>query len=348
MLKLTTAEEQALVQANGLIKFAAEHYEVTESVVTTIATAQQAAQNDQWTPEIAAKFWTAYNSLCEAIKPVTLDSILSNESPAKQPTRFWRSATPPSKRSARLYLVLMILSLVLSVWIQFVISNATTLATDMQNMMAENDKAEAQISREINAIRVPLGSKDFSKDTLTPEEYQKVSAIQDKLEQIWVNEDKAATKFKLFRFLTSFGAIEWNWNYGTYMKDTSIAEFDKSIFQMLENRRYFSGRLELGLLITNVMNSLLPLLLGFVGASAYVTRLISDQIKGWTFSSTSPVRHLVRVFLGALAGVIVGFGWLGSAPSASPLALAFIAGYAIEPVFSTIDSISEKFRQHSA
>jgi uncharacterized membrane protein len=87
------------------------------------------------------------------------------------------------------------------------------------------------------------------------------------------------------------------------------------------------------------------LFLGIVGASTYVTRLISDQIEQTTFSSTSPVRHLVRVALGALAGVIVGFGWLASGISASPQALAFIAGYAVEPVFATFDSIAEKFRE---
>ena len=88
----------------------------------------------------------------------------------------------------------------------------------------------------------------------------------------------------------------------------------------------------------------MPVLLGILGAAAYVTRLISDQIKETTFSSTSPIRHRVRVALGALAGVVVGFGWIGSSISSSTLALAFVAGYAVEPVFATVDGIAEKFR----
>ena len=49
--------------------------------------------------------------------------------------------------------------------------------------------------------------------------------------------------------------------------------------------------------------------------------------------------------LGALAGTIVGFGWVGAEISASPLARAFIADYDIEPVFATFDGIAEKFRK---
>jgi hypothetical protein len=94
---------------------------------------------------------------------------------------------------------------------------------------------------------------------------------------------------------------------------------------------------------TIINSSLLPLILGVMGACAYVTRLVSEQIKETTFSSTSPIRHLVGIALGALVGVVVGLGWIGSGISASPLALAFIGGYAVEPVFAAFDGIAEKF-----
>ena len=89
--------------------------------------------------------------------------------------------------------------------------------------------------------------------------------------------------------------------------------------------------------------SILPIVLGVMGACAYVIRLISDQIKDSSFSTTAPTRHLVRVALGGLAGVVIGFGGVASAGSLSPSALAFIAGYAVEPVFPTFDSIAAKF-----
>ena len=91
-------------------------------------------------------------------------------------------------------------------------------------------------------------------------------------------------------------------------------------------------------------NGFVPILLGALGAATYVVRLISEEIRGTTFSRTSPIRHVMRIALGALAGVIIGFGGIVTGSGLSSAALAFIAGYAVEPVFSTLDGIAEKFR----
>jgi hypothetical protein len=50
------------------------------------------------------------------------------------------------------------------------------------------------------------------------------------------------------------------------------------------------------------------------------------------------------IVLGGLPGVVNGYGGVANAVGLSPAALAFIAGYAVEPVFSTLDGIAAKFR----
>jgi hypothetical protein len=56
----------------------------------------------------------------------------------------------------------------------------------------------------------------------------------------------------------------------------------------------------------------------------------------------------MRVMLGALMGVVIGlFSGLSGQLSLSPLALAFLAGYGVEAVFSMFDGMIEKFRQPS-
>jgi hypothetical protein len=92
-------------------------------------------------------------------------------------------------------------------------------------------------------------------------------------------------------------------------------------------------------------NALVPLLLGAVGAATYVVRLTSEQIKDSTFASSSPIRHVVRIALGSLVGLVVGLGVFNNELNLSSAALAFVAGYAIEPVFATFDGIAEKFRR---
>lgn len=54
---------------------------------------------------------------------------------------------------------------------------------------------------------------------------------------------------------------------------------------------------------------------------------------------------LVRVALGALAGVAIGLGGFAPENGLSAAALAFLAGYAVEPVFATLDAFAAKFRQ---
>jgi hypothetical protein len=73
-------------------------------------------------------------------------------------------------------------------------------------------------------------------------------------------------------------------------------------------RRSVTAAQQLVYVLNSLYTALVPLLLGAIGACTYVLRLMSQQIADTTFSSTSPIRHFVRVALGALAGVAIGLG----------------------------------------
>ncbi len=90
---------------------------------------------------------------------------------------------------------------------------------------------------------------------------------------------------------------------------------------------------------------LLPLLYGILGAGTSVLRFLSTQIEMVTYSDEAGIKHLLRISLGALAGIMVGWfsfllpsestNFLGSV---SPLAIAFLVGYNIELFFSLMDA----------
>jgi hypothetical protein len=91
----------------------------------------------------------------------------------------------------------------------------------------------------------------------------------------------------------------------------------------------------------------LPMLLGLLGAYAYVLRTISREIRERCFSEHSALHHVVRLSLGALAGVAVGWflkpeqiGLLSSVPA---WVMAFVAGYGIELLFAFLDRIVAAF-----
>ncbi len=95
----------------------------------------------------------------------------------------------------------------------------------------------------------------------------------------------------------------------------------------------------------------LPLLYGLLGASMFVMRSLAADIRDYTFSHERRVIYRLRLVMGALAGLVVG--WLlvqndsggggisaGSlAKNLAPLALALLAGYSVELVFALMDKI---------
>jgi len=103
---------------------------------------------------------------------------------------------------------------------------------------------------------------------------------------------------------------------------------------------------------------ILPLFYGILGAGTFVLRTLSKEMEDETFSEEKRTQHLLRVSLGALAGILVGwFSFLipGETTtfvgSISPLAIAFLVGYNIELFFSLMDralfSITDRLQRPS-
>jgi hypothetical protein len=104
----------------------------------------------------------------------------------------------------------------------------------------------------------------------------------------------------------------------------------------------------------------LPILYGWLGSCVYVLRALAAEIRGRSYSSiTADITNRLRMYLGILAGFIVGWffkpefqsldgngGGGGSIlmfQDLSPFALAFLAGYSVELVFFTMDRLVATF-----
>ncbi|MDQ6975667.1 MAG: hypothetical protein Q9M22_03780 [Mariprofundaceae bacterium] len=99
---------------------------------------------------------------------------------------------------------------------------------------------------------------------------------------------------------------------------------------------------------------ILPLLYGMLGAFAYVLRHISFSIRNRTYTHQTLSDYLLRVTMGCISGFVIA--WFIVSPAAendgqttnmmvslSPFAIAFIAGYSIELLFSLMDKIISPF-----
>jgi hypothetical protein len=105
---------------------------------------------------------------------------------------------------------------------------------------------------------------------------------------------------------------------------------------------------KLDMLLVFLSGYLLPMLYGLLGACAFVLRKLSDEIDKLTFANDARVRYSLRLNIGLLAGLAVG--WFikpgnGDATlvSLSPLALAFVAGYGSDLFFVALDKIVQAF-----
>jgi hypothetical protein len=107
-----------------------------------------------------------------------------------------------------------------------------------------------------------------------------------------------------------------------------------------------------------VMNGyLMPLLMGFLGSTAYVLRLYLTSMRDRLLNPYFVRSAKVRIALGTLSGLAIGFflspgGTAAKSPAElatvvtlSTPALAFLAGYAVEVLFKFIDLIAEQVFQ---
>ena len=107
------------------------------------------------------------------------------------------------------------------------------------------------------------------------------------------------------------------------------------------------ARLSARFVLDILQSYILPLLYGLLGASAYVLRTMSIEIEKMKYSGESNRSYVLRLALGTLAGLIVGW-FIFLLPgqtflaSISPFAVAFLVGYNIELIFSLMDNLITK------
>ena len=115
-----------------------------------------------------------------------------------------------------------------------------------------------------------------------------------------------------------------------------------------------SSRAVAGQVIDVMQKWLLPLLYGALGAMVFVVRTLSVQSRDRLFRREALVSLVLRVFLGMISGLAIGWFWNQSATgpttagaltatTLSPFALAFVAGYGVELFFALLDKIVSTF-----
>ncbi len=105
---------------------------------------------------------------------------------------------------------------------------------------------------------------------------------------------------------------------------------------------------EARLIVANLGTYLIAMVMGLLGALTYILRTLSQQLRDHTYVPVSASLSVVRICLGAIAGV---FGSLlvpvseTGLKSLPPLFIPFVFGYGIEILFSLLDKVVRSFTQ---
>jgi hypothetical protein len=356
-MQISPSEAEALKSAVVLIKYAAESPKsLPETIVVPIANAREAQETGQWSPDIAGKFWAAYSSLCDFLKPVTLETIAASATTYRRRWIFfgpkWETTLP--QRTACIFMSLLIGLLVVSVLFGFINSSSTQFDSDIQALLVQGDLTAAEVSKSLTSIKNDLdGIAGPTEDSLnisledrripTPVQ-DKIFALRQQLQKLYYVADQLNNRTNGIHSITTFSPLK-GYEKGDLSRIPILAHGFNNVRDYYATRRGVYEISQNVFLLQGFYAAIVPMLLGAIGACTHVMRTISCQIRSVTFSRASPIRHLVRVILGALAGVAIGVWGITTENSGlSAAALSFAAGYAIEPVFSTLDSIANKFK----
>jgi hypothetical protein len=365
-MKLQANEEKALNDASLLIKYAAESPKtLPENIMMPIALAWKAREDNAWSPDVSSRFWIAYSALCDLLKPVTLETISASEPTKSRRWLFFGDLVEVTlaQKTARRYRILLFLLLTTAVIFGFLTTATTKMSEDIKDSIVRGDTAAMEAAVTITTIKSELdkmtppvdNSLQLSLDDsrIGADTKSKITSLREKLQDTYHAMDVMNQRVKDIGTILQFFIREGKTIPG-YDKGGNLSRLPTLEDGYNNIRDYYLTRRAVSassmseqsvFIVNSLYGALVPLLFGAIGACTYVLRLISDQIRETTFSATSPVRHSVRVFLGALAGFAVGLGGIATSAGLTAAALAFVSGYAVEPVFATMDGIAEKFRR---
>jgi hypothetical protein len=295
-------------------------------------------------PDAAANLVAAMTRLTHALSPVTAFSLAacSNGKEVELTVKVYRRVA--------VFLALLIIPISLVTFVTTSISEATL-----------KDITDA------NALAVKLTDQESSPKTQTQQDAQgKPDRLPREVNVIRDLQTLAGTTRAV-----DARARQLNWFVANIVDDPFVADrknpeamrqkFDlpaglPNLSQALTDRisnfqlvRQFaqSARESISTVYGAIAVGILPVLYALLGAVAYLLRSYQQQLKERTFTGADS--HVARFVIAAIGGGVVGlftnFTSGNGAASISPLAIAFLAGYATDVFFSFLDSFVQTFNR---
>lgn len=308
-----------------------------QALVSVIVNSRAQLEQGQWAAEREIEFWMAFDTLSRLVQPVSISSLKATRAYAEH-TSLWRKIMIKSSKAEQTVSMyqkwtLLVLAALLVVQIYWLIGSAIISALT-QEIPAQINELTLKIEEATTQINIAMQKEDETEAKI-------VIARKDGYENDRKNlEDSKTVYYDSLR----------TWNKVLCLSVFCSQETDEQFHQ----KGYIKVRQAARLVLQPIQLYILPLLYGLLGASAFVLRSITREIRDLTYTSDSNARYRLRIQLGALSGLVVGWflfvdpevtatGTLFSFKQLSPLALSFLAGYSIELFFAAMDRLVNAF-----
>ena len=341
----TSAALQSMVQdAESLLLYAADAgIDVDDGIRRDVLRA--AADSDAYSsPDAAAALVAGMTRLTHALSPVTAFSLAACGN-GKQV-----ELTVKVYRRVAIFLALLIIPMSLVTFVTTSISEATLKDITDANALAvkltdqeSSPKTQTQQDTQVKPDKLP-------RDVTVIRDLQTLAgttrAVDARARQLnWfvanIVEDPFAGDRK------NLEAMRKKFDLRADLPNLSEALTDRiSNFQLVRQFAQ-STRESIATVYGAIAVGILPVLYALLGAVAYLLRSYQQQLKDRTFTGTDS--HAARFVIAAIGGGVVGlftnFTSGNGAASISPLAIAFLVGYATDVFFSFLDSFVQTFNR---
>ena len=347
--------QRAILNAQALMAFSAEtDVELPDDVVEKITNAQRTYGKQTWSPQIETSFWLAFRELSSCVKPVTSSSL------------DWHARR--GKVTAILFILLGICSLIALIFGQVFWVYINNTSTQIENSIQALNQKSAEFVELEGTMRLLKDrlEADSPVDDGTEDRQQLGQRLNELSGKIGTVESE--TK-QIKRLLAAQYIILADWvpelpgdpkpSDPSWFDSEEEADSKRAALRVWYDQQNTEREFEKEYLLAQAASILalmstyvLPLLYGALGTFAYILRSVARGIRERILNESSILNFWVRVPLGMLSGVAVGWflstdnlptGWA----SVQPLALAFIAGYSVELIFTAMDRLVGAFTSSS-
>ncbi len=326
--RLTQDLSQAVQNAHLMLAHASEKgLNLDTALIEKIVKARYLEEQGAWNEKEEASFWQSFRDLSQKIQPVTIDSIRAANHALRPQGWFNRllgSRKPKTltRRAVSGYVSWSLVSLAVMLIVQIYSLIGTTILNNIRDSDDKIQKMEEEIilNQKLNEIQ-KARAMELNKDVVVAKREKNIELLALWLRPIDLLLWKTPADLSVLQKTSSEKSKE------DYERINAIGT---SVTQSAQHPILIIG------------SYILPLFYGLLGAFAYVLRGLSEEIRRITYSLDSDIKYILRITLGALAGLAVGLVFVPDTDhfvslNLPPLTLAFIAGYSIEFLFTVID-----------